>query len=169
MTSNKHVIDLSDTVTKPTPAMRKAMAEAEVGTMSLVKIPTSTAWRRMVAEMLGKEAAVYVSSGTMGNLTSVLSHCGRGDEMILGDKSHIFLAEQGGSAALGGVHSRQLPNRPNGTLDLQSVEENIRGDNEHYPVTRLLALENTQNQCGGRVLPVAYIDAAGDLARVRTG
>lgn len=165
MPTSEHVIDLrSDTITKPTPAMRKAMAEAEVGDDVFGEDPNVNRLEAMVAEMLGKEAAVYVSSGTMGNLISILSHCGRGDEIILGDKSHIFLAEQGGSAALGGIHTRQLPNRPDGTLDLQSVEESIRGDNEHYPSTRLLALENTQNQCGGRVLSVEYMDAAGDLA-----
>ena len=165
MTTSEHMIDLrSDTITKPTPAMRKAMAEAEVGDDVFGEDPNVNRLEAMVAEMLGKEAAVYVSSGTMGNLISVLSHCGRGDEIILGDKSHIFLAEQGGSAALGGVPSRQLPNRADGTLDLQTVEESIRGDNEHYPSTRLLALENTQNQCGGRVLSVEYMDAAGDLA-----
>ena len=165
MTNNKHTIDLrSDTVTKPTPAMRKAMAEAEVGDDVFGEDPNVNRLEAMTAEMLGKEAAVYVSSGTMGNLISVLSHCGRGDEMILGDRSHIFLSEQGGSAALGGVHTRQLPNQPDGTLDLARIEESIRSDNEHYPVTRLIALENTQNSCGGRVLPVAYMDAVGDLA-----
>jgi threonine aldolase len=118
----------------------------------------------MAAEMLGKEAAVYVSSGTMGNLISVLSHCGRGDEMILGDQAHIYLFEQGGSSAMGGVHPRTVPNQPDGTLDLAGVEAAIRGENEHFPVTRLLALENTHNRCGGRALPVAYMDAAGELA-----
>ncbi len=165
MIEQKKVIDLrSDTVTKPTAAMRKAMAEAEVGDDVFGEDPTVNRLEAMTAEMLGKEAAVFVSSGTMGNLTAVLSHCGRGDEMILGDRSHIFLSEQGGSAALGGVHTRQLPNQPDGTLDLASVEASIRSDNEHYPVTRLIALENTHNSCGGRVLPVAYMDAAGDLA-----
>jgi len=159
------LIDLrSDTVTKPTPAMRQAMAEAEVGDDVYGEDPTVNRLEAMVAKMLGKEASVYVASGTMGNLISVLSHCGRGDEMILGDRAHIFLSEQGGAAALGGVQPRTLPNQPDGKLDLALVEESIRGDNEHYPVTRLLALENTHNSCGGRVLPVAYMDAAGDLA-----
>ncbi|HXF63299.1 MAG TPA: low-specificity L-threonine aldolase, partial [Caldilineaceae bacterium] len=129
--------------------------------------PTVNRLEAMVAEMLGKEAAVFVASGTMGNLVSVLSHCGRGDEMILGDASHIFRSEQGGAAALGGVHPRTLPNAPDGTLDLRQVEESIRADDPHYPVTRLLCLENTHNFCGGRVLPLAYMDAAGELARRR--
>ncbi len=158
-------IDLrSDTVTRPTPAMRAAMAEAAVGDDVYGEDPTVNRLEARVAEMLGKEAAVFVPSGTMGNLIAVLSHCGRGDEMILGDQAHIFMYEQGGSAAVGGVHPRTVPNRPDGTLDLQQVEDAIRGDNDHYPVTRLLALENTQNRCGGQALPVAYMDAAGELA-----
>ena len=103
----------------------------------------------------------------MGNLVAVLSHCGRGDEMILGDKAHIFLYERGGSAALGGVQPRTLPNLPDGTLDLDQVAEAVRDENDHYPVSRLLALENTHNRCGGRALPIAYVDAAGALAHAR--
>ena len=161
----QHHIDLrSDTVTKPTPAMREAMAEAEVGDDVYGEDPTVNRLEALAAEMLGKEAAVFVPSGTMGNLISVLSHCGRGDEMILGDQAHIFMYEQGGAAAVGGVQPRTLPNRADGTLDLDQVVAAIRGDNEHYPVTRLMALENTQNLCGGRVLPVDYMDAAGELA-----
>jgi threonine aldolase len=158
-------IDLrSDTVTKPTAAMRQAMAEAEVGDDVYGEDPTINRLEAMVAEMLGKEAAVFVASGTMGNLIAVLSHCGRGDEMILGDRAHIFRSEQGGAAALGGVHPHILPNAGDGTLDLGQVAAAIRGDNEHYPATKLLCLENTHNFCGGRVLPVAYMDAAADLA-----
>ena len=158
-------IDLrSDTVTQPTDAMRKAMAAAPVGDDVYGEDPTVNRLEAMTAEMLGKEAAVFVSSGTMGNLASVLSHCGRGDEMLLGDQAHIFSSEQGGSAALGGVHSHTLPTEPDGTLDLELVESSIRKDDEHYPRTRLLAIENTHNRSGGRCLPVAYMDAAGNLA-----
>ena len=158
-------IDLrSDTVTKPTPAMLEVMAAAPVGDDVYGEDPTVNRLEEMVAEMTGKEAAVFVPSGTMGNLISVLSHCGRGDEMILGDQAHIHVYEQGGSAALGGVHSRTVPNRADGTLDLAQVESLIRGDNEHFPVSRLICLENTHNRCGGAVLPVAYMDAAGELA-----
>ena len=160
------MIDLrSDTVTKPTPAMRRAMAEAEVGDDVYGEDLTVNRLEAMVAERLGKEAAVFVPSGTMGNLISVLAHCGRGDEMILGDQSHIFHYEQGGSAAVGGVHPRILPNRADGTIELRLIEESIRGDNEHYPVTRLIALENTQNRCGGAVLTPEYVDSVGALAK----
>lgn len=160
-----HTIDLrSDTVTKPTPAMLEAMATAPVGDDVYGEDPTVTRLEAMVAELAGKEAAVFVPSGTMGNLIAVLSHCGRGDEMILGDQSHIHFYEQGGTAALGGVHPRALRNRADGTLDLREVEAAIRSDNEHFPVTRLLCLETTHNRCGGVVLPVDYMDAAGELA-----
>jgi len=165
MTNHSTPIDLrSDTVTKPTPAMRQAMAAAEVGDDVYGEDPTVNKLEALVANMLGKDAAVFVSSGTMGNLTSVLAHCGRGDEMILGDYAHIFRSEQGGSAALGSVHPHTVRNQPDGMLDLNDVEAAIRAKNEHYPVTRLLCLENTQNFCGGRVLPVAYMDEAGQLA-----
>ncbi len=161
-------IDLrSDTVTKPTPSMRRAMAEALVGDDVYGEDPTVNALETRVAALLGKEAAIYVPSGTMGNLVAVLSHCGRGDEMILGDKAHIFLYERGGSAALGGVQPRTLPNLPDGTLDLDQVADAVRDENDHYPVSRLLALENTHNRCGGRALPISYVDAAGALAHAR--
>ena len=121
-----HLIDLrSDTVTRPTPAMRRAMAEAEVGDDVYGEDPTVNQLEERVAALLGKEAALYVPSGTMGNLVAVLTHCGRGDELILGDKAHIFLYERGGSAALGGVHPRTLPNLPDGTLDLDQVADGV--------------------------------------------
>ena len=162
------VIDLrSDTVTKPTPAMRRAMVEAEVGDDVYGEDPSVNHLESIVASMLGMEAALFVSSGTMGNLVSVLSHCGRGDEMILGARSHIFNSEQGGAAAMGGVHPRTIPNQPDGTLDLRQVEESIRGDNEHYPVTRLICVENTHNSCGGRALTASYMDEITDLAHSR--
>jgi threonine aldolase len=158
-------IDLrSDTVTRPTPAMLEAMAKAPVGDDVYGEDPTVNRLEGLAAEMLGKEAAVFVPSGTMGNLISVLSHCGRGDEVILGDIAHIYLYEQGGSAALGGVHPRSVPTQPDGTLKFDDIENAIRGDNEHFPISRLLAVENTHNRCGGRALPVEYMDAAGQLA-----
>jgi threonine aldolase len=158
-------VDLrSDTVTKPTPAMLEAMVRAPVGDDVYGEDPTVAQLESMVAELAGKEAAVFVPSGTMGNLIAVLSHCGRGDEMIVGDQSHIHLYEQGGSAALGGVHPRALRNRLDGTLDLTEVEAAIRGDNDHFPVSRLVCLETTHNRCGGVVLPLEYMDAAGELA-----
>lgn len=159
------VIDLrSDTVTKPTPAMREAMMNAEVGDDVYGEDPTVNRLEAMVAEMLGMEAAVLVSSGTMGNLISVLTHCGRGEEMVLGDNAHIFMYEQGGSAALGGVHPRTVPTQRDGTLGLDDIEEAIRTENDHFPVTRLVCLENTHNRAGGRVLSADYMDSVGKLA-----
>ncbi len=163
--ANGQLIDLrSDTVTKPTAAMREAMAAAEVGDDVYGEDPTVNRLEAMAAELLGKEAALFVSSGTMGNLTAVLAHCGRGDEMILGDRCHIFRSEQGGAAALGGVHPMVIRNQEDGTLDLAEIEASIRADNQHYPVTKLVCVENTHNLCGGRALPVSYMDAVGDLA-----
>jgi len=160
------VIDLrSDTITKPTPAMREAMARAEVGDDVLGEDPTVNRLEAMAAERLGKEAALFVASGTMGNLVCLLSHCGRGDEMIVGDQAHTYVYEQGGSAALGGIHPRPLPNQPDGTIRLEDIEAAIRADNIHFPRTRLICLENTHNRCGGAVLTPEYMRAVGELAR----
>lgn len=161
-------IDLrSDTVTRPTAAMRRAMFDALVGDDVYGEDPTVNELEARVASLLGKEAALLVPSGTMGNLVSVLSHCGRGDEMILGNLAHIYLYEQGGSAAVGGVHPQPLRNRPDGTLDLDDIASHVRTDNDHYPVSRLVCLENTHNRCGGRVLQAEYVDAVGELAHGR--
>lgn len=160
-----HPIDLrSDTVTLPTPAMRQAMANAEVGDDVFGEDPTVRRLEAMAAERMGKEAALFVVSGTMANLVCLLTHCGRGDEIIVGDQGHIFLYEVGGCSALGGIHSRQVPNQPDGTLDLAQVEAAIRGDNVHWPRTRLICLENTHNRCGGACLTVEYMDAVRRLA-----
>lgn len=160
------IIDLrSDTITRPTPNMRKAMAEAEVGDDVFGEDPTVNRLEAMAAERMGKAAALFVSSGTMANIVSQLTHCGRGEEMILGDQSHIFFYEQGGSAALGSIHPRTLPNRPDGTLDLAAVAAAIRPDNVHFPRTRLLVLENTHNRCFGSPLSVDYMKGVGELAR----
>ncbi|MBV7333905.1 low-specificity L-threonine aldolase [Chloroflexi bacterium TSY] len=167
MAINTYIDLRSDTITPPTPNMRKAMAEAEVGDDVFGEDPTVNRLEAMAAEMLGKEAALFVSSGTMGNLVSVLAHCGRGDEMILGDWAHIFRAEQGGAAALGGIHPHIVRTQPDGTLDLDDVAAAIRPDNQHYPITRLLCLENTHNYSGGSILPVDYMDRAGDFAHER--
>jgi threonine aldolase len=156
------IIDLrSDTVTLPTPAMRQAMAEAELGDDVYGEDPTVNRLEALAAARLGKEAALFVPSGTMANLICLLTHCGRGDEAIMGDVAHTFLFEAGGSAAVGGIHPHTVPNRPDGTLDLDDVEAAIRSENEHFPHTRLICLENTHNRCGGAVLPPAY------MARVR--
>lgn len=158
-------IDLrSDTVTLPTPEMRAAMLSAELGDDVYGEDPTINALQVLAADMLGKEAGLFVASGTMGNLTAVLAHCGRGDEVILGSRAHTFLFEAGGISALGGVHSCQIPNRPDGTLDLDEIRQAIRPDDVHDPITRLITLENTHNRCGGVPLTVDYTRAVGDLA-----
>ncbi len=159
-------VDLrSDTVTQPTPAMREAMANAVVGDDVMGEDPTVRRLEEMSAERLGKEAGLFVVSGTMGNLVSLLAHCGRGDEVILGDAAHTYIYEQGGIAALGSIHPRVLPNQPDGTLDLADIEAAIRPDNIHFPRTRLIAVENTHNRKGGVVLPPGYMAAVGALAK----
>ncbi len=161
-------VDLrSDTVTRPTPAMREAMARAEVGDDVYGEDPTVNRLQEMAAAMLGKEAGLFVASGTMGNLAAILAHCGRGDEAILGNKAHTFLFEAGGISALGGVHSCQLPNQPDGSLALEEIEAAIRPDDAHAPVTRLICLENTHNRCGGTCQSVDYTRAVGELAHGR--
>ncbi len=159
-------IDLrSDTVTVPTGAMRRAMAEAEVGDDVFGEDPTVRRLEEMAAERMGKEAALLVSSGTMANLVCQMAHCGRGDEMILGDQAHIFFYEQGGCAAVGGIHPRTVENRPDGTVDLAAIEAAVRADDVHFPQSRLLVLENTHNRCSGSPLDVPFMAAAGKVAR----
>lgn len=160
-------IDLrSDTVTWPTDDMRRAMAEAEVGDDVFGDDPTVNRLEATAAERLGKEAGLFVASGTMGNLVAVLAHCGRGDEVILGDLSHTFLNEAGGISALGGVHPRTVPVQADGTLSLDAIRAAIRPlGNAHYPPTRLIALENTQGAIGGIPISKEYTDAVGALAR----
>ncbi|MEJ2557542.1 MAG: low-specificity L-threonine aldolase [Anaerolineae bacterium] len=158
-------IDLrSDTVTLPTPAMREAMATAEVGDDVMGEDPTVNRLEAIAAERVGKEAALFVTSGTMGNLVALLTHCGRGDEIIVGDRAHVFLFEAGGASALGGIHSRQIPNLPDGRLDLSQMEAAIRPDNPHFPRSRLICLENTHNRCGGACLTPDYMRQVRNLA-----
>lgn len=158
-------VDLrSDTVTHPTPEMRQAMAEAEVGDDVFSDDPTLNKLEAMAAERLGKEAAVFVASGTMGNLVSVLTHAQRGDEIILGDKAHIFRSEAGGASALGGVAYNTLPNDERGMLDPDQVEAAIKPPNVHYTRTAMVALENTHNACGGAALTPEDTKAIADVA-----
>lgn len=158
-------IDLrSDTVTLPTPAMRTAMASAALGDDVYGEDPTVNRLQEMAAGMLGKEAGLFVASGTMGNLVALLAHCQRGDEAMLGHQAHTFLYEAGGISALGGVHSRQVLNQPDGTLALRDILDGIRPDDDHQPVTRLVSLENTHNRCGGVALTAEYTHAVGELA-----
>ena len=161
-------IDLrSDTVTHPTPAMREAMAQAVVGDDVFGEDPTVNRLQEMAAALMGKEAGLFVASGTMGNLVAVLAHCQRGDEVILGTKAHTYLYEAGGISALGSVHSCQIPNQPDGTLALDAIEAAIRPDDAHHPITRLITLENTHNRCGGVALTPEYTRSVSDLARRR--
>ena len=162
------IIDLrSDTVTHPTPEMREAMYRAEVGDDVFGDDPTVIRLEAVAAERLGKEAALFVASGTMGNLVALLTHCRRGDEVILGDRSHTHLYEQGGMAALGGITPWPLLTQPDGTLRLEDIEGAIRGDNVHYPRTRLVCLENTHNMCEGTPLTAAYTAQVAQLAHDR--
>jgi threonine aldolase len=163
---NMRIVDMrSDTITQPTSSMRRAMSEAEVGDDVFGEDPTANRLEEMVAKRLGKEAALFVASGTMANLVSQLSHCGRGDEIILGDQSHMFFYEQGGSAALGGIHPRSLKNMPDGTMALTDLEAAIRPDDVHFPRTKLIVLENTHNRCNGSPLDIGYIQSVAELTR----
>lgn len=163
---NKDFVDLrSDTVTKPTPEMREAMAEAEVGDDVYGDDPTVTQLQEKAATMLGKEAALFVPSGTMGNLLALLVHCARGEEVICGDKSHIYVNEAGGMAALGGIYPHPVPNQKDGTLRLEDIRASIQPDDSHRTITRLVCIENTQNMCGGVVLSIDYTKQVGQLAK----
>lgn len=153
------VVDLrSDTVTKPTDEMRVAMMEAVVGDDVHQDDPTVKELQEKAAVLFGKEGALFVPSGTMGNLISVMVHCSRrGDEVLVGDKAHITVYEQGGVASIGGVHPRTVKTLPNGTLDLEDLQSKIRQDDDHFPCTRLVCIENTHNLMGGRVLKLDYM------------
>lgn len=158
-------IDLrSDTVTHPTPAMREAMYRAEVGDDVFGEDPTVNRLEALAAQMLGKEAGLFVSSGTMGNLVSLLTHCRRGDEAIIGDQAHSYTLEVGGASALGGVKFLPVPNQPDGTLALQDIQAELRPENIHYAPTRLICLENTHNRLGGAVLGPEYMAEVREIA-----
>jgi threonine aldolase len=129
--------------------------------------PTVNRLEEIASVRLKKDAALFVASGTMANLVALLTHCGRGDEVIVGDKAHSFINEVGGMAALGGIQPRTLPNQPDGTLALDDITNAIRGDNVHWPQTKLIALENTHNACNGSPLAPAYHKAVYDLAHAR--
>lgn len=162
------VIDLrSDTVTHPTPAMRQAMFEAEVGDDVYREDPTVNRLEMMAAGIMGKEAALFTPSGTQSNLIAVLTHTHHGDEIIVGDESHILWYEVGGAATLGGVILRTVPNDSCGRLNLDDIDRAIRGKDIHYPETTLLCLENTHNRCGGAVLTPDYTDEVCNLAHTR--
>ncbi|MDY7575199.1 low-specificity L-threonine aldolase [Actimicrobium sp. CCI2.3] len=160
-----HLIDLrSDTVTRPGPAMRAAMAAAEVGDDVYGDDPTVNRLQHVTAELFGYEAALFAPSGTQSNLIGLMAHCGRGDEYLVGQEAHTYKYEAGGAAVLGSIQPQPLPQQADGSLALADIAGAIKPDDVHFARTRLLALENT---IGGRVLPRDYLDAATTLAHQR--
>lgn len=163
MTDRSSLVDLrSDTVTQPTPAMREAMAAAPLGDDVFSADPSVNALQEKIAALLGFEAALFVPTGTQSNLCAILSHCGRGDEYIVGQQAHAYRWEGGGAAVFGSVQPQPLDHAPDGTLPLAQIEAAIKPDDAHFARTKLLALENT---LGGKLLPFEYVQAATDLAK----
>ena len=161
-------IDLrSDTVSHPTAEMREAMANARVGDDVYHDDPTVNQLEADAADIFGMEAAVFVTSGTQGNLCALMSHCQRGDSIIVGDISHIYEFEQGGMAQIGGIIPRTVPVQADGALCLDDIERAIYPDDEHKPVTRLIGLENTHNAAGGLPISAEYTSAVAEFARSR--
>jgi len=159
-------VDLrSDTTTLPTDEMRQAIAESELGDDVFQGDPTVNRLQDLAAQRMGKEAALLVPSGTMANLASILTHCGRGAEVILGNRAHTYKYEKGGISAYGGIHSTQIPNQDDGTMQLEDIRAAIRGIDDHFPVTKLICLENTHNVCSGAPLSVKYTKEVANLAR----
>jgi threonine aldolase len=159
------IIDLrSDTVTHPTPAMREAMFRAEVGDDVLGDDPTVKRLERLAADRMGKEAAVYVASGTMANLVSLLAHCSRGDEAIVGSESHILHHEVASAAGVGGIQLREVRNDEAGRVDPDDVKRVIRTPDIHSPRTAVVCLENTHNRCGGAAVPQSVTTAVARVA-----
>jgi len=164
--SDRPVIDLrSDTVTVPSDAMRRAMFEAPVGDDVFGEDPAVRRLEEMSAAITGKEAALFVASGTMSNLVAILTHCARGNEAIVGDQSHIVQSEVAGAAGLAGVQLRVAANDARGAVDPDEVESLMRGENVHHPETALLCLENTHNRCGGAPLSPDTTQGLADIAR----
>lgn len=157
----------SDTVTRPSAGMRQAMAEAEVGDDVFGDDPTVNRLEQRMAAMLGKDAAIYVPSGTQSNLLALMSHCGRGDEYIAGQHAHLYSHEAGGAAVLGSIQPQPIAHQADGAMDLGEIEAAIKPDDHHYARTTVIALENT---FGGKVLPVNYMaELAGIAQRHRLG
>ncbi|MBC8312154.1 MAG: low-specificity L-threonine aldolase [Candidatus Marinimicrobia bacterium] len=160
------IIDLrSDTVTLPTDEMRQSMFQAKVGDDVLEEDLTIQKLEQKSAQVLGKEAGLFIPSGTMGNLISFLIHCPRGTEALLGDKSHTFIYEAGGISAFGGIHSHQLKNNDDGTIEIDDIQSAIRGENVHFPRTSLISLENTHNMCFGTPISPDYIKSVSNVAK----
>jgi threonine aldolase len=161
------MIDLrSDTVTQPTQAMREAMRQAEVGDDYYHEDPTIRRLEELSAERMGMAAGLFVASGTMGNLVSLLTHCRRGDETILGDVAHTYLFESGGLSALGGIHPRPIPTQADGTLHSLDIERAVRPDSVQEPRSRLLCVENTHNRCCGVAVSPQQMDVMTQTARL---
>ena len=160
------MIDLrSDTVTLPTNEMKKFIINSPLGDDVYGEDPSVNLLQKKIAKIFNKEAALFVPSGTMANLISVLTHCNRGDEVILGDKSHIFYYEAGGISAFGGVHSHQLKNYDDGTIKINDIENSIRDiGNDHFPKTKLICLENTHNACYGSAIDTDYFKDVKEIA-----
>jgi threonine aldolase len=162
---SEHWIDLrSDTVSQPTDAMREAMQSAPVGDDVYGDDPTVNRLQELAAEMFGYEAALFASSGTQTNLIALMTHCGRGDEYLVGQEAHTYKYEGGGAAVLGSIQPQPIANQPDGSLALADIEAYIKPDDVHFARTRLLALENT---IGGRMLGADYMKQATGLARAR--
>ena len=152
----------SDTVTKPSAGMRQAMAEAEVGDDVFGDDPTVNRLEQRMAALLGKDAAIFVPSGTQSNLLALMSHCGRGDEFIAGQQAHLYSHEAGGAAVLGSIQPQPIAHQADGTMDLGEIEAAIKPDDNHYARTTVIALENT---FGGKVLPVSYMAQVAAIAK----
>jgi threonine aldolase len=164
VTAAKTVDLRSDTVTQPTPAMREAMMRAPLGDDVFGDDPTVNALQERIAAMLGKDAALFVPTGTQSNLIATMTHCQRGDEYIVGQFAHTYRWEGGGAAVLGSVQPQPIEHQSDGSLALKDIEAAIKPDDAHFARSRLLCLENT---IGGKVLPVAYMAQATELARKR--
>jgi len=159
-------IDLrSDTITLPTKEMLDAIDRADLGDDVFQEDPTINQLEELAAKRFNKQAALFVPSGTMANLVAVLSHCQRGDEVILGDQAHTFLYEAGGISSFGGVHSRQLVNQADGTIAIDDIKHAIRKEDVHFPTTRLICLENTHNRCFGMPLSSDYVNSVAEVAK----
>ena len=159
-------IDLrSDTVTLPSTEMLDAVASTKLGDDVFLEDPTVNNLQNKAAKILGKEDALFVPSGTMGNLVSILVHCSRGDEVVLGNQAHTFLYEAGGISAFGGIHSRQLRNQDDGTIDISDIKDAIREVNVHFPPTTLICLENTHNRCFGAPIAADYMKEVRNIAQ----
>ncbi len=164
--NERSIIDLrSDTVTLPSDEMRRAMAEAPLGDDVYGEDPTVRRLEAISAERTGKEAAIFVASGTMSNLVAIMAHCERGDEAIVGDESHILQYEVAGAAGVAGVQLRPVPTGARGGLDPEAVETAMRGENVHLPRTALLCIENTHNRCSGAAISAEHTQELADIAR----